>query len=55
MASALGAYAALLAVLILTSIVALQCANAITLRPIFSLIALGAVLPLVARLIKSRD
>ncbi|WP_407121400.1 hypothetical protein [Bradyrhizobium sp. STM 3561] len=55
MASALGAYEALLAVLILTGIVALQCANAITLRPIFSLIALGAVLPLVARLIKSRD
>jgi hypothetical protein len=38
--------------LILTGIVALQYANAMTLWPIFSLIVLGAVLPLVARFIK---
>jgi hypothetical protein len=52
MASALGAYEALLAVLILTGIVALLYANTMTLWPIFSLIVLGAVLPLVARFIK---
>jgi hypothetical protein len=55
MASALGAYEALLAVLVLTGIFALQFANAMTLWPIFSLTVLGVVLPLVARLIRPRD
>jgi len=54
-AKALGAYEALLAVLIIIGIVAVQYANAMTLWPIFSLVVLGAVLPLIARLIKSRD
>jgi hypothetical protein len=54
-AGALGSYEALLAVLVLSGIVALLLASDLKLWLIFSLIVIGMVLPLVAKVIRTRN
>jgi hypothetical protein len=54
-AGALGSYEALLAVLVLSGVVALLLATDLKLWLIFSLIVIGMVLPLVAKVIRTRN